>query len=92
MHTEAGVSRRSRFFFTAITILLFSIASYGQVQLNQVSSDPFTNTDSQHATEVEADTYSVGNTIVTAFQQGRFVNGGGSSDTGWATSTDGGLT
>ncbi len=93
MQIEAGVSPRPRFLFlTAITVVLFSIASLSQIQLNQVSSDPFTNTDSQHATEVEADTYSVGNTIVTAFQQGRFVNGGGSSDIGWATSTDGGKT
>lgn len=79
-------------FLTAITLALFAVASYSQVQLNEISSDPFTNTDSQHATEVEADTYSVGNTIVTAFQQGRFVNGGGASDIGWATSTDGGKT
>jgi len=92
LQTETGSPHRFQFLFTAITIAFFSIVSFGQVQLNQVSSDPFTNTDSQHATEVEADTYSQGNTIVTAFQQGRFVNGGGSSDIGWATSTDGGTT
>jgi len=63
-----------------------------QVPLNQISADPFTNTDSQHKTEVEADTFSNGNTIVTAFQQGRFNTGGGSSDIGWATSLDGGAT
>lgn len=57
--------------------------------LVQVSSDPFTNTSSQHATEVEPDTFANGSTIVAAFQAGRFYDGG-SSDIAWATSTDGG--
>jgi BNR repeat protein len=59
--------------------------------LLQLSADPFTNTTSQHATEVEPDTLSVGSTIVSAFQVGRFFSGG-SSDIGFATSTDGGAT
>jgi len=42
-------------------------------------------------TELEPDTYAFGNTIVSAFQVGRFYNGG-ASDIGWATSTDGGAT
>jgi hypothetical protein len=63
--------------------------------LRQISSDPFTNTTAQdgaavyHATQVEPDTFSFGSTIVSAFQTGRF-NDGGSSDIGWATSTNGG--
>jgi hypothetical protein len=57
--------------------------------LTQVSSDPFTNSSSDHATEVEPDTYAVGSTIVGAFQTGRAF-GGGSSDTGWASSHDAG--
>ena len=57
----------------------------------QVSSDPFTDTDAQHATEVEPDTYAAGSTVVSTFQVGR-ISGGGSSDLGWATSTDGGIT
>ncbi len=57
----------------------------------RVSTDPFTNADSQHATEVEPDTFAVGNTIVSAFQSGRFFDGG-SSDIGFALSTDGGGT
>jgi hypothetical protein len=61
------------------------------VTLLQLSSDPFTNTSSQHATQVEPDTYSYGRTIVMTFQSGRFTDGG-SSDVGWATSTDGGKT
>jgi hypothetical protein len=59
--------------------------------LTQISSDPFTNSGSQHAIEVEPDTYSFGSTIVEAQQTGRFANGG-SSDIGWATSSDGGST
>src|SRR5207248_2940145 len=54
-----------------------------------VSSDPYTNTTSQHQTEVEPDTFAFGNTIVAATQVGRFFDGG-SSNIGWATSTDGG--
>ena len=57
----------------------------------QLSHDPYTNADSQHSTELEPDTYSDGSTIVTAFQAGRFVDGG-SSNNGWATSTNGGQT
>jgi len=59
--------------------------------LTQISSDPFANPDSQHKTEVEPDTFAFGNTIVSAFQQGRFFNGG-ASDIGFATSIDGGDT
>src|SRR6266487_4949088 len=59
--------------------------------LLQLSSDPYTNTTSQHQTEVEPDSYSNGSTIVTAIQVGRFTDGG-ASNTGWATSTDNGTT
>lgn len=57
----------------------------------QISSDPFTNKSSQHKTQVEPDTFSYGSTVVAAFQSGRFSDGG-SSDIGWATSTDNGQT
>src|SRR5690242_20668480 len=59
--------------------------------LTRISSDPYTNSTSQHATEVEPDTFSYGSTIVSAFQVGRFTDGGG-SNVGFATSTDGGAT
>src|SRR5207253_4196133 len=62
------------------------------VPLTKLSSDPYTNSTSQHATEVEPDTFAFGSTMVSAFQEGRFVTGGGSSDIGFAISTDGGLT
>ena len=61
------------------------------VAVTRISTDPFTNSTSQHATEVEPDTFSSGNTIVSTFQVGRFFDGG-SSDIGFATSTDGGST
>ncbi|MEY9872014.1 hypothetical protein ABH931_001488 [Streptacidiphilus sp. MAP12-33] len=59
--------------------------------LTKVSSDPYSDSQAQHATEVEPDTFSYGSTIVSAFQVGR-VSGGGASNIGWATSTDSGQT
>jgi len=77
-----------------IASLLFALSSRGFIHaagLIQISSDPFTNPTSNHKTEVEPGTFTFGNTIVSAFQQGRFFDGGG-SDIGFATSTDGGKT
>lgn len=62
------------------------------VLVEQVSSDPYTNSTSQHQTQVEPDTFSFGATVISAFQSGRFVTGGGASGIGWATSFDAGLT
>ncbi len=59
------------------------------VPLIKLSTDPFTNATSSHATEVEPDSFSFGSTIVAAFQVGR-IAGGGSSDIGFAVSTDAG--
>jgi hypothetical protein len=70
--------------------LTVSAATPG-VALLQLSSDPYTNTTSQHQTEVEPDSYSNGSTIVAATQVGRF-NDGGASNIGWATSSDNGAT
>jgi len=58
--------------------------------LVKLSTDTFTNGTSQHATEVEPDTFAFGSTIVSAFQVGRIFSGG-ASDIGFATSTDGGV-
>src|SRR5437879_2039272 len=66
-------------------------AASSSVQLRQLSSDPYTNSSSQHQTEVEPDTYAFGSTLVTTFQAGRFYSGG-STNIGWATSTDQGTT
>lgn len=72
---------------------VLTLATPGRVaaatRLVQLSSDPYTNTTSQHQTEVEPDTFAFGSTIVAAVQVGRFF-GGGASNIGWATSTNGG--
>jgi hypothetical protein len=61
------------------------------VAVTQVSHDIYTDAQAQHNTEVEPDTFAFGSTIVSAFQVGR-VSGGGASNIGWATSTNGGAT
>jgi len=61
------------------------------VPLVKLSTDTFTNATSQHATEVEPDSYAFGSTIVAAFQVGR-ISGGGAADIGYAISNDGGVT
>ena len=75
------------YFVLASTVFASSASSI----LLQLSSDPYTNTTSQHQTEVEPDSFAYGSTIVAATQVGRFSDGG-SSNTGWATSTDNGAT
>lgn len=74
-----------------LVLLALTLPAAAQIPLTQVSADTLTNSASQHATEVEPDTYSFGNTIVSAFQVGRISSGGGGG-IGWATSTDGGNT
>jgi hypothetical protein len=61
------------------------------VALTQVSSDPYTNATSQHATEVEPDTFADHGTLVATFQVGRFFNGG-ATNIGFVRSGDGGTT
>ena len=74
-----------------LTLLAYPAqAQVPQVKLEQLSTDTFTNSEMQHATEVEPDTYSFGSMFVTAFQVGRRYSGGGASDVGFATSTNGG--
>jgi hypothetical protein len=71
--------------------LVLVTAATAAVALTRVSADPFTNPTSQHATELEPDTFASGSTVVAAFQVGRFFNGG-ASDIGFARSTDDGTT
>ncbi len=86
---------RSAAALLAMGLLAFTSNAFAATTLTQISSDPFTNTTAAdgaavyHATQVEPDTFAFGSTIVTAFQTGRF-NDGGASDIGWATSTNGG--
>ena len=76
-----------------VVVAIVGIASFAIAASNlvRVSLDPFSNSSSEHKTEVEPDTYAWGSTIVSAFQVAR-VFGGGGADIGFATSTDGGTT
>jgi hypothetical protein len=76
---------------TASALPAHTGGSAAVTQVTRLSADPYTNPKAEHATEVEPDIYSHGNTIVAVFQTGRFSSGG-SDDIGWATSTDGGTT
>ncbi len=77
--------------------LLISVSALGLLTAGpasaakRISTDPYTNTDSQHATQVEPDTFAFGATVVSTFQTGRFFDGG-ASNVGWATSQDRGKT
>jgi len=75
----------------AAVALVAAAGALANVPLTRVSADPFTNPDSQHATEVEPDTFASGSTVLATYQVGRFFNGG-ASDIGWARSSDGGAT
>jgi hypothetical protein len=78
--------------FTALGLLVATAPpASAAVPIRVVSQDVYTNTTSYHRTEVEADTYAFGSTIVAAFQVGRFFDGGASNN-GWATSTNNGAT
>src|SRR5271169_6377726 len=92
------VSPGCKISFIFFTLLLaFAIAfamvipAHAQLPLVKLSTDKFNNSDSEHKTEVEPDTFAWGSTIVSAFQVARVPNGGG-ADVGFATSTDGGKT
>ena len=76
---------------TAVALVL-AAAVAAAVALTQVSSDPYSSpTPGQHHAEVEPDTFAAGSTVVSAFQTGRFFDGG-ATDVGFATSTDSGAT
>jgi hypothetical protein len=74
-----------------IAVLAIAATAAANVPLTRVSSDPFTNATSQHATEEEPDTFAYGGTVVAAFQVGRFFDGG-ATDIGFVRSGDGGAT
>ena len=62
-----------------------------EVVTRQVSRDAYRNPESQHATEVEPDSYAFGSTIVAIFQVGR-IRDGAAANNGFATSRDAGRT
>src|SRR5262249_17866067 len=59
-------------------------------QLTRLSTDTFTNPDSQHATELETSTYSFGTTMVVSFEVARGLGHGGGANIGIAITTDSG--
>lgn len=62
-----------------------------QPALAVVGEDPYTNLNTFHRTLVEPDSFSFGETIVSAFQAGR-AHSCGASNLGWSVSTDTGAT
>jgi hypothetical protein len=58
------------------SLALGTASASANVALTQISQDPFTNPAAQHRTQVEPDTYAFGSTIGSAFQSGRFFDGG----------------
>jgi hypothetical protein len=91
MTTSKRFRRGSVLAVAAVTVLAGAGLASANVPVTVVSTDPFTNPTSQHATEVEPDTFANGNTVISAFQVGRFFNGG-ASGIGFARSGDGGVT
>lgn len=92
---DAG-RRRGALFATGavvacVALVLGSAVLAGTVLPTPISEDPYTNPTSQHRTQVEPDSFGHGNTVVSAFQTGRFFDGGG-SNVGWATTTNAGRT
>jgi hypothetical protein len=67
------------------------VAADCEVVSRTISADPYSNSDTQHATQVEPHSASAGATIVATFQSGRAF-AGAASNIGWATSTDAGRT
>ena len=63
---------------------------HAQTLFRQLSQDTFTNSSSQHMTEVEPGAFAHGPVIVAAFQVGR-IYGGGGADIGYATSLNSGI-
>ena len=80
--------------FVLVLSLALAAPSPAQTSLARISVDNLTNTDSDHKTEVEPDTFAWGSTIVSAFHVARRPGsvGWGSGDVGFSTSIDGGKT
>jgi RTX calcium-binding nonapeptide repeat (4 copies) len=68
-----------------------SVARDCELVGRRISRDPYTNADSQHETEVEPDSFTVGRTTVATFQVGRRVDGA-ATNVGWAVTTNDGAT
>src|SRR5438067_5937534 len=91
MHAAVRGVWRSAMVLAVAAALISAAGAQANVALSQVSADPYTNTTSQHATELEPDTFAYGGTVVATFQVGRFFNGG-ATNIGFVRSGDGGTT
>ncbi|MBA3943492.1 MAG: exo-alpha-sialidase [Herpetosiphonaceae bacterium] len=93
MHVSSRLGRHVRALPALMLALVLAFSStmvaFANVALTTLSTDPYTNTTSEHQTEVEPDSFSYGSTLVSVTQVGRFTDGG-ASNIGWATSTNGG--
>src|SRR5207237_7009764 len=74
-----------------LALVIAATASAASTLPKPISSDTYTNPESQHRTQVEPDSFAYGNTIVAVIQTGR-VSGGGASNIAWSTSQDAGRT
>ena len=81
--------RTSTIAISLVSALATAVSAFAVETLVQISSDTYTNASSQHATQVEPDTFAFGSTLVAAAQTGRFFDGG-SSNIRFSTSTNGG--
>jgi hypothetical protein len=81
-------------FPAALLAISLALPAQAQITTVRISVDTLTNTDSDHKTEVEPDTFAWGDTIVSAFHVARRPGsiGWGSGDVGFSTSTNGGKT
>ena len=77
-----------------LALLLVALPGLSQTSIVRISVDNLTNSDSDHKTEVEPDTFAWGNTLVSTFHVARRPGsiGWGSGDIGYSTSSDGGKT
>jgi hypothetical protein len=93
MKGEQVRSRHAAWFSVATLavgfVLATSSAAFASVPIRQVSHDPYTDTNAFHATQVEVDTFSNGNTILSIFQSGRFSDGG-ADNLGYGLTQNGG--
>lgn len=85
-------SRRSAVVVALLMLLYFQAKGAAAVPGTQISQDPYTSSTSQHQTETEPESASFGDSVLAVFQAGRFPEGGGSANIGWAFSQDKGTT
>ena len=74
-----------------VTADLVDRVTHCETVVRRLSVDPYANTDSQHETAVEPDSFAFGSTVVAAFQLGRRA-AGASANIGTAVSRDAGRT